>query len=129
MYWFYHDYTEIFVADNVSTYIDTEYDFMYDMIMFSDLSNNNYLYRYGLPIGVNETGIADYLRKLPQEEIDAMAATYTNGYRKGFEVTGRDLSKKKTVKIEAPVGFERVVRAAIKQFKEMGLHATFNREP
>ncbi|MBR1571241.1 MAG: aminopeptidase [Lachnospiraceae bacterium] len=129
MYWFYHDYTEIFVADNVRAYIDTEYDFMYDMIMFSDLSNNNYLYRYGLPIGVNETGIADYLRKLPQEEIDAMAATYTNGYRKGFEVTGRDLSKKKTVKIEAPVGFERVVRAAIKQFKEMGLHATFNREP
>lgn len=128
IYWFYHDYTELFVADSIRASIDTEYDFMYDMIMFSDLSNNDYLYRYGSPIGKNEIGLADYLRNLPQEKIDAMAATYTGGYRKGFEVTGRDFAKKKTVKVEAPIGFERVVRAAIKQFKEMGLHATFNRE-
>ena len=50
-----------------------------------------------------------------------MARTYTEGYRKGFEVTGRDLSRKKTVSIRYELGFERMIRAAIRQFREMGL--------
>ena len=38
-----------------------------------------------------------------------MADTYTDGYIRGFEVMGRDLSKKKTVSVRYPIGFERIV--------------------
>ena len=128
IYWFYHDYCEVFTPEPVVHMIDVSYDFLYNNIMFSDLSDNRYLYQFGLPVGENEIGLANYLRRLPEEKIQAMARTFTEGYRKGFEVSGKDLSKKKTVKIEAPLGFERVTREAIKQFKEMGLHTTFVRE-
>ena len=50
-----------------------------------------------------------------------MAYAYTEGYRKGFEVTGRELSSKKTVGIRYELGFERMIRAAILQFEAMGL--------
>lgn len=57
-----------------------------------------------------------------------MADTYTEGYRIGFEVTGKDLSKKKTVDVRYPIGFERMVRAAIKNFEKMGLKPVIYRD-
>ena len=38
-----------------------------------------------------------------------------------MKVTGKDLSKKKTVNIRYCLGFERMVREAILQFQAMGL--------
>ena len=62
-----------------------------------------------------------FLNGLSQEEIDACARTYTEGYRMGFVNGRKDLSKKKTVNIRYNLGFERMVKAAILQFEEMGL--------
>lgn len=76
----------------------------------------------------NELLMADYLRKMPQDQIDAMAHTFTEGYRKGFEMAGKDIHAKKTVKIEAPLGMERMVKAAMAQFADMGLKTTILRE-
>ena len=56
--------------------------------------------------------------------MQAMADTYTEGYRIGFEATGKDLSKKKTVSIHYAIGFERMMRAAIKNFEKIGLRPT-----
>lgn len=128
VYWFYHDYCEIFAAEPVMTMVDPAYDFFTSLVMNADLSDNRYLYRYGTYIGENETGIADYLRSLPEDDIEAMARTFTEGYRIGFEVTRKDITKKKTVKIEFPIGFERVVRQAILQFRAMGLEPVISRE-
>lgn len=50
-----------------------------------------------------------------------MAATYTEGFRKGFELYNIDLSAKKTVNIRFSLGFEQIVRAAIRQFAQMDL--------
>ena len=47
-----------------------------------------------------------------------MADTYTEGYRIGFEVTGKDLGKKQTVQLRYPIGFERMVRAAVRNFEK-----------
>ena len=52
-----------------------------------------------------------------------MADAYTEGYRKGFEVTGRDLSRKKTVSLLYELGFERMARQAVKNFRAMGTGA------
>ena len=50
-----------------------------------------------------------------------MADVYTEGYRIGFVNTGKDLSKKSVVNIRYCLGFERVVRLAVKNFEKMGL--------
>ena len=58
-----------------------------------------------------------------------MADTYTEGYRIGFEMTGKDLSKKKVAEIHYPIGFERMMRVAVNNFRKMGLRVTASREP
>lgn len=128
LYSFYHDYSEVFAADAIAQMFDVEEDFYTRLIREADLMTDDYLYRTGAYISENELGLAAYLRTLSQEEIDAMAATFTEGYRKGFEITGKDITKKRIVRIEAPVGFERVVRAAMEQFGAMGLMPTMRRE-
>ena len=50
-----------------------------------------------------------------------MADVYTEGYRIGFINTGKDLSKKSVVNIRYTLGFERVIRIAIDNFRKMGL--------
>ncbi len=124
LYSFEHDYCKVFMSENLIMMIDPDYDFYTDIIMNADLSDDRYLYRYGMYIGPNETKIAAHLRSLPHEEVVAMARTYVEGYIKGFEVTCKDISIKDTVGVEAPVGFELMTREAIRLFNEAGLAAT-----
>ncbi len=127
IYWFYHDYGEIFTEISVLSQSSPEMDFYVRIIMDSDLSDLRYLYRYGFYISENERKIAEFLNQMPEREIQAMADTYTEGYRIGFEVTGKDLSKKKYVDLRYPVGFERMMRAAVKNFQKMGLQPVVSR--
>lgn len=128
VYWFFHDYGEIFTEESVQGMVDPELDFFTGIIMDSDLNDLTYLYRYGAYISENELGIAAYLNEMPESEIQAMADTYTEGYRIGFIAGGKDLSIKDTVCVEYPIGFERMVRAAIRNFKKMNLRPTIYRE-
>lgn len=127
IYWFFHDYGEIFTEMGVMAQTDPEIDFYTRIIMDSDLEDLRYLYRYGAYITENEIKTAEFLNKMSQEEIQAMADTYTEGYRIGFEVTGKDLSKKKFVDLRYPIGFERMMRAAVKNFEKMGLQPVVTR--
>ena len=124
VYWYFHDYSEIFLERSTRRLIDPEEDFERRIVMEADLSDPCYLYRYGAYIGENERGLSAFLQTLSQKQIQAMADTYTEGYRIGFAVTGKDLSKKKTAQIRYPIGFERVVRAAVRNFENMGLDVT-----
>lgn len=129
IYWHFHDYSQIFLEKQVKDLVDPEDNFFVGLIKNADLADLRYLYRYGLPVGENELRTAAFLNSLPEEEIHSMADTYTEGYRIGFEVTGKDLSKKSTVSIHYNIGFERVVRAAIQNFEKIGLKPTIAREP
>lgn len=124
IYWYFHDYSEIFLEEGLRRLLDVREDFEMDIVMHADLTDLRYLYRYGAHIGENETKIAGFLNDLPEEKIQAMADTYTEGYRIGFEITGKDLSKKETVEIRYPIGFERMVRAAVRNFEKMNLKPT-----
>lgn len=121
IYWFERDNCEIVLADRIGDQLDPLCDFATRIVMDSDLSDLRYLYFYGEYITDTEEELARFLNEMPQDEIDAMARTYTEGYRIGFDKTGKDLKKKKTVNIRYPIGFERMIRAAIVQFEEMGL--------
>lgn len=124
IYWYFHDYSEIFYEESLRRLLDSREDFETDIVMNSDLNDLRYLYCYGEHIGENEKKIAAFLNKMPEEQIQAMADTYTEGYRIGFETTGKDLSKKETVEIRYPIGFERMVRAAVCNFEKMKLKPT-----
>ncbi len=129
LYWFFHDYSEVFSEDKVRDLVDPEYDFFTKIIMESDLFDLRYLYRYGEYISENETKTAEFLNSLPETEIQSMADTMTEGFRIGYENTGKDLSRKETVCMECPIGFERIVRAAVQNFAKMGLKPTIYRNP
>ena len=121
IYWYASDYCDVFLADRIMEQIDPEYSFAADIIEHADLEDDRYLYRFGEYITENELGTARHLRALPEETIRRMADVYTEGYRIGFINTGKDLSKKSVVNIRYSLGFERVIRAAVENFRKMGL--------
>ena len=127
LYWFVSDYSDVTVEYRIREMLDTNISFAMDIIMDSDLNNLRYLYKYGENITDNEIKTADYLNSLPQEEIEAMAKTFTEGFRIGFVLGNKDLSKKKIVNIRYSVGFERIVREEIKIFEKIGLKSTVYR--
>lgn len=127
VYYFMNDYAEYFITNRVAEQLDTDLTFAVDIIMNSDLNDLSYLYDYGEYIGSNELGLAEYLNTMSQEEIDSIAATYTEGFKRGFEAMRIDMSPKKSVDIRYFIGQERIVRAAIKQFRAMGLEPICHR--
>ena len=121
IYWYASDYCDVFVADRIREQIDPDCSFAADIICNSDLSDLRYLYRFGEYISENEKKTAEHLLALPEELIQKMADVYTEGYRIGFVNTGKDLTKKGTVEIRYVIGFERVIKRAIDNFRRMGL--------
>ena len=121
IYWYASDYCDVFLADRILEQIDPERSFAADLIERADLDDDRYLYRFGEYITENELGTAHYLRTLPEETLQKMADVYTEGYRIGFVNTGKDLSKKSVVNIRYTLGFEKVVRLAVENFRKMGL--------
>ncbi|MBR2045371.1 MAG: aminopeptidase [Agathobacter sp.] len=121
LYSFMHDYTEVFNEDAICRMVNPDYDYYFDIVMHSDFSTPSYLYRYGMFVGENEIGISQFLNTFSEEEIQAMADTYTEGYRMGFVAGQKNLSIKTTAEVRYPIGFERMVRAAIKNFEKLNL--------
>ncbi len=83
------------------------------------------IYYYGYKVGQSEKDMFNFIASLPEKDIDAMAYTYTNGYYKGFVAQRIDFSKKKSVQVYYNIGMERMIAAAVKKFKDMGLDSTF----
>ncbi len=127
LYWYISDYSEVEVYQRRKEQVDPSCDFVTRMITESDWQDVRYLYYYGEYVTEEEVRTAQYLAKLPEEVLAKMADTYTEGYRIGFGATGKDISKKKTVEIRYCLGFERMIRRAIEQFRKMGLEPTFCR--
>ncbi|MDF2611214.1 MAG: hypothetical protein K0R92_2688 [Lachnospiraceae bacterium] len=121
IYDFISDYSSDMMEHRVREQLDPNLSFATDIIMNQDLSDLRYLYQFGEYVGDNERQIAEFLNQLSEEEIRAMAFTFTEGYRRGFEEAGVDLSKKETVNIRYTIGFERMVRYAIEYFGQLGL--------
>ncbi len=127
IYWFNSDYTDLTVEYRVRELLDPSLSFGKDIVTESDLNDLRYLYFYGEYVSDQELEIADFINHLPQEAIGRMADTYTEGYRKGFEVMGRDLSKKRTVAVLYELGFERMVKKAVENFRALGLEPVIYR--
>ena len=119
LYWFVSDYADQTVAYRVREGIDPSLSFGRDIIMEEDFSDLRYLYCFGDYISDAELEIAGFLNGLPQETIDKMADTYTEGFEKGFQVMGRDLSIKKNIAVRYELGYERMIKKAVFNFRAM----------
>lgn len=129
VYYYMYDYADVLVADRVRETICSEDNTAVDIIMNSDLTDLRYLYRYGEYIGDNEIKTAQFMNKLDEKQVRAMAETYVNGFVKGFETMRIDLSAKKTVNIRYAIGQERMVRYAIELFRSHHLEPIVFRYP
>lgn len=132
VYSYIYDYADEFIADELRYSTDPSYSFARDIVMNADLSNtgdDSYLYSFGEWITDEELLTAKLMSELPEETVERMARAYTDGYIKGFAMTGKDVSIKSTVSCYMPLGFERFMRAAIKQFEAAGLSTVISRNP
>lgn len=127
IYDFMYDYCDVLITSRTAELLDTKLSYAKDIIMKEDLSDLRYLYRFGEYITGNEINTARYLNSIPEEQVKAMADTFTEGFRLGFEANHLDLTQKKLVNIRYQVGFERMVYYAIQNFRKLGLEPTVYR--
>ncbi len=127
LYYFVSDYCDRMLPWRVRETLDPSLDFGKSIIMDSDLSDLKYLYRFGEYISDTEIETARFMNELPEETVRKMADTYTEGYRKGFAATGRSYEGKKTVQIRYHIGFERMIRIAVENFRKLGLEPVIAR--
>ena len=123
------DYTDVTVADRIRDMVDPSRDFAKRIIMESDLSDLSYLDSFGEYVTDETRQLASFINSLAENEIKAMAETFTGGFIRGFALTGKDINKKKTVNIRYNLGFERLVRASVESFASAGLDVTIYRKP
>lgn len=126
IYWYVSDYTRQATETKLWDMLCPESDFA-RRIIEGDLSDPRYLYYFGEYVTDNEIETWRHLNSLPEATLQKMADTYTEGYRIGFEVTNKDITKKKTVNIRYCLGFEPMIRKAVENFRKMGLQPTIYR--
>ena len=123
------DYCDALTDDRNREMLDPDLDFATKLVMESDLEDLRYLYSYGEYISDNELRMAAYMNSLSFEEVDAIARTWTEGFRIGFELQHKPLDQKKLAMLEYRIGFERMIRCAIDQIQAMGLRPILYRTP
>lgn len=127
LYYYVSDYCDVMLTYRVREMLDPSLDFAKSIIMESDLTDPRYLYRFGEYISETELRLVSFMNSLSGEKVQKMADTYVEGFRKGFEMSGRDYRGKKTVQIRYHVGFERMIRLAVEGFRKLGLEPVISR--
>ena len=127
LYFYIYDYTRDAYRTKIRNMLDIKSDFAVQILENEDLTDERYLYYFGEYISENERKTFEHLCQLPQETIQKMADTYTEGYRIGFQVGNKDISRKKIVNIRYHLGYERMIKAAVDNFRKMGLRPTIYR--
>ena len=127
LYYYVFDYTEDESVKRINKQLTIDNAYANKIIENYDLSDVRTLFAFGEYVGKSEEETFLAMASLDEKDIEIMSRTYTEGFKKGFVVSKKDLSKKKTVNLRYRLGFERVVKDAIKQFRQMGLESVIYR--
>ncbi len=127
VYYYAYDYIGYAADERLHDMLTPSCGIAYDIVMNADLKDPSYLYGYGEYVSDNELKLSAFLNELEEDEIRAMAATFTNGFRRGFETMHIEFEEKKTVEVRYFLGQERLVRETVRQFKELGLDTILTR--
>lgn len=122
------DYAEDELTCELETKLVTGSPRENEAVRQEDFRDPRYLFFSGMYVSDNELGTAEHLAELSEEKIARMADTFTEGYRIGFETTGKDLSRKSVVGLVYTPGFERMMHRAEKNFASLGKTCIANRE-
>lgn len=129
IYRHFYDYLDESVEKSIAGAFIPDDNFIYDIIMNSDLNDIRYLFKFGDYISDEEIGSAYYLLSLTQDKIKYMADAFTDGFIRGFKIAGKDISEKKYVSIRYTFGFERLLREIIRNFEKTGIITVFQEKP
>ena len=129
LYWYVSDYSDIAQEEAVKRQVDPEDIYALGVMMEADLSDLRYLYRYGEYVTEEEERTARFMASLPQEKIDLMADTYTEGCRMGLVKEDKALPGKRTVELCYALGSERMMVKTIENFAKLGLKPVLRRSP
>ncbi len=127
LYYYVFDYTEDESLKRINKQLTIDNAYANKIIENYDLSDLRTLYAFGEYVGKSEEETFETIAALDDKTVETMSRTYTEGFKKGFVVSKKDLSKKKTVNLRYRLGFERVAAKAIKQFRAMGLESIIYR--
>jgi len=98
-----------------------EQDYYKNIILKADLSNPNYLYRYGVHISGYDIKMAEFMQKYPEKELKQLSKYIVKSYQDGFERGKRSYKIKKYVNLIIPAGMERLGRMLISDLHKIGL--------
>ena len=129
IYWHFLDYLDINLEERIENTFTLKDRHYIDIITKSDLSDPRYLFKFGVYISNSQIELAKFLASLDEDTVKKMASAYVKGYKRGFELAKKDLSSKKYVLIRYYIGFERVIKEAISEFRQMGLEAIIMSAP
>lgn len=124
---FAHDYVEVFSDVSVREMVNPEWDYYTKLLKEADLADVRYLYYNGLHVTENEIETARFIGSLSEDEVKAMARTYTEGFLIGYAKLKKDIRQKKVVRLFYALGFERMMRYAMEFFEEAGVQCTVSR--
>lgn len=120
-YYYVFDYSEDESVRRIAEQLVYTEDYATRVIEEYDWNDTCSLYAFGEYVGTNEIKTLQSVSALDEDTIDLMARTYVDGFVRGFTVSRKDMTKKKTVNIRFRLGFEKVVKRAIELFDEAGL--------
>lgn len=127
LYYYVFDYTEDESCKRIGKQLTIDNAYANNIIEHEDLNDVRTLYAFGEYVGKNETETFVALSKLDEDTISLMSSTFTEGFKRGFVVSKKDMSKKKTVNLRYRLGFERVAKKSIEEFRKMGLESVIYR--
>ena len=88
-----------------------------DWIREADLSDPGVLYALGVRVTEEDLAYARFMQGVSEEDIEKMARSIVDGYRRGFFVDGKDIVAKKTVGLFHRLGMERVTKRIMELFE------------
>ncbi len=128
VYEYVFDYCEDHFIKNRRQTLVASKDYAQTIMAERDPADLRYLYCFGEYVTENELGAAAFVASLPEETLQKMADTTSEGFRIGFINTGKDLDSKHTVAIEYHLGFEQLAERVIQNFEKLGKECTVPRE-
>lgn len=121
LFYYVHDYTGEFVFNRMSEQFSESFPYYKSILTDDSLGNRKKLYLLGEYISENERAMSDFLESLPEEKIDSMAATFTDGYLRGFRVMMVSLEGKSIADLRGTVGMERLHKKVMENLAEHGI--------
>lgn len=98
----------------------------HDVTMQADLSDERYLYAYGIYVSEYEHQTAKFLNAYDETNLRLLAESIAKAYVNGFKRDNKDMSKRHNVRVVAVAGQERLTRMLIEALRPYGLNGYVN---